>query len=83
MEVTIRVPDDLAELLGPEPSRALLEAALLQWVREERMSVAYAGQVLGLSPMAAIEWYTGHGYDYPALTEDEAEAEIKSAFRRE
>ena len=58
MELTLNVPDELAEALGPEPERGALEALLAELVFEGDASVAYAGQMLGLTVGEAIKWYT-------------------------
>lgn len=76
MTLQIDLPDELATLLGPDPTAAVREAVLLQLVHEGRMSVAYAGQLLGLGRLDAIRWYTGHGYHYPSMTPAELQHDL-------
>jgi Uncharacterised protein family (UPF0175) len=71
MDITLRLPDELAPILGPDPNRAALEAILAQLAHERKISVGYAGQLLGFDRFSAIDWYTSHGYPYPDLTAEE------------
>lgn len=49
-----------------------LEGVLLLLVSKGRMSVARAGEILGLEGrLSAIRWYTGHGLPYPDLSEED------------
>ncbi|MBV9278805.1 MAG: UPF0175 family protein [Chloroflexi bacterium] len=64
----VDLPDEFAPLLGSDPSAAVREALLLQAVHEGRISVAYAGQLLGMGRMDAIRWYTSHGYPFPDMS---------------
>jgi hypothetical protein len=81
MDVVVTIPDSLASDLGGNPGRALLEAALLEFIRQGRISVSYAGQSLGLDPMTAVEWYRRNGNYYPELAPEEAEKEIITRIR--
>jgi len=50
MQVTLDLPEELAEYLGPDAqalSRAALEALVLEGVRSGRLSTAQARRVLG------------------------------------
>lgn len=76
MALQIELPDELTTLLGPNPSAAVRDAVLLQLVHEGRMSVAYAGQLLGLDRLDAVRWYTSHGYHYPDLTPAELQEDL-------
>lgn len=48
---TIQIPDELAQLFGPDEclSQALTEAVVLELFREHRISVGKAAELLGLS----------------------------------
>ena len=50
----IELPDDFVPLLGGDLAATVREALLLQLVHEEKMTVARAGQLLGLDREA---WY--------------------------
>lgn len=66
--VTIRVPVQVASLLGPDPGGTAREALLLQLVHDGRVTLGYAARILGLDDTAAAKWYTSHGYTHPRLT---------------
>jgi hypothetical protein len=74
----IELPDDFAPLLGPDPATAVREAVLLQLVHEGRLTVAAAGERLGLGRLEAIRWYTGHGYPYPDMTPAELRQQVNA-----
>lgn len=61
----LRIPDEVATLLGDDPGGAALELVLAQLVHEGRLSVGFAGQWLGLDRRGAIEWYRARGHPYP------------------
>ena len=65
MPVTLELPPEILAAYGDELERKVLESLLLQMVREGRLSVAKAGSLLGLDRLAAIRWYTSHGYTFP------------------
>ena len=71
MSVSLELPDEVVEALGPEPERSALEAVLLFLVSEGKMSVARAGEILHLDRISAISWYTSHGFYYPDLSEED------------
>lgn len=77
MELTLSLPDELLEVLGPRPERDALEALLAELAFTGRISVAFAGQVLGLTPGKSIEWYTSRGHNYPELTDEELADELR------
>lgn len=77
--VELNIPEDVAKALGENPDREALEAILLHLIRSERVSVAWAGERLGLDRWQSIEWYTSHGYDYPGYTEREFEEDLQHA----
>jgi predicted HTH domain antitoxin len=71
MTLQLELPDEVLGLLGNEPQREVLESVLLHLIQEERMTVAKAGEILGLDRLEAIRWYTSHGYTYPNYDLDE------------
>ena len=79
MDVRVELPAEVVEALGPEPERAALEAVLLFLISEDKMSVARAGEILGLDRMSAIRWYTSHGFYYPDLSEEDLAEELRHA----
>lgn len=80
-KASIPVPRVIVELLGDDPERETLEALLLHLIREERISVGRAGEILGLDKRSAIEWYTAHGHRYPDLTKEDLEDDFRFAER--
>jgi hypothetical protein len=77
----LRVPEEVVAALGDEPEREALEALLLHLIRADRVSVAWAGQKLGLDRQGTIRWYTSHGYPFPDYTEEELEEDARYAER--
>lgn len=80
-DVELKIPEEVARVLGEDPDREALEALLLHLIRADRVSVAWAGRVLGLDRWESIEWYTSHGYHYPDLTPEELDEELRRAER--
>ena len=80
MDMRVELPAEVVEALGPEPKREVLEGVLLLLVSEGKMSVARAGEILGLKGrVSAIRWYTGHGLPYPDLSEEDFADDLKYA----
>ncbi len=77
--MNLELPEELVEALGPEPERAALEAVLLFLISEGKMSVARAGEILGLDRISAINWYTSLGFYYPDLSEADLAEELRHA----
>ena len=75
----LRVPEEVVAALGDEPEQEVLEALLLHLIREEKVSVAWAGERLGLGRQETIRWYTSHGYPFPDITPEEFDEEIRHA----
>ena len=69
--MTLNLPNELANILGPQPERKALEAVALLLVTEGKISVGKAGELLGLDRLSAIQWYTSHGLPYPDLDADD------------
>jgi len=81
MGMNLELPEEVVEALGPKPERAALEAVLLFLISEDKMSVARAGEILGLDRISAIRWYTSHGFYYPDLSEEDLAEELRHARR--
>jgi hypothetical protein len=77
----LRVPKEVVAELGDDPEREALEALLLHLIRTDRVSVAWAGERLGLDRQEAIRWYTSHGYPYPDPSEEDLEEDFRHAER--
>ena len=76
MSINLRLPE---EVLGPKPEREALETILLFFVPEGRISVARAGEILGLDRLAAIRWCISRGFHYPDLSEEDLAEELRHA----
>ena len=74
--MNLEFPEEVVEALGPEPERAALEAVLLFLISEDKISVARAGEILGLDRISAINWYTSHGFYYPDFSEKDLAEEL-------
>jgi predicted HTH domain antitoxin len=71
MNKYLELPAEVLEALGPEPERKVLEGVLLLLASEGKVSVARAGEILGLKGrLSAIRWYAGRGLPYPDLSEE-------------
>lgn len=46
------------------------------------MTLAWAGERLGMNRWQAIEWYTSHGFSYPDYREEDLEHDLKYAESR-
>ncbi|MBA2694024.1 MAG: hypothetical protein H0U65_16275 [Rubrobacter sp.] len=77
----LEVPEEVVEMLGEEPERKVLEAMLLHLVQTDRVSVAWAGEKLGMGRQEAVRWYTSHGYPYPDIAPEELEEQFRRAER--
>ena len=82
MPITLELPHEILAAYGDDLERKILESLLLQMVREERMSVAKAGSLLGLGRLEAIRWYTSHGYPFPNWDEDEWKRELAAVEKQ-
>jgi predicted HTH domain antitoxin len=65
MTISLKLPSEIEEALGPNPQQEVLESVLLRLIRRQVISVAKAGEVLGLNRQEAIQWYLAQGYRYP------------------
>lgn len=79
MTLNVTLPDEVMEALGAEPERQVLESVLLRLIRQDKMTVARAGELLGLGRLGAVRWYTEQGFYYPDLDDDELDREFGHA----
>lgn len=80
MSMNLELPAEVVDALGPEPEREVLEGVLLLLVSEGKMSVARAGEIMGLEGrISAIRWYTRHGLPYPDLSGEDLDDDLKYA----
>jgi predicted HTH domain antitoxin len=78
MNVQLDLPHELEALLTPNPERNVLESVLLRLVRLEKISVARAGEILGLTRTEAIKWYSSQGYPFPEFDAADWEDELNT-----
>lgn len=52
-----------------------------EWARSLKVSVAWAGERLGLYRQEAIRWYTSHGYLFPDYAAQDLEEDARYAER--
>lgn len=78
MELRIEVPDLMAEMLGPDPERGALEALVAELVFNESISIGFAGDVLGMTSVDALDWYVGRGHEPRSKTDEEIESDIQT-----
>jgi hypothetical protein len=86
MQVTLEVPEDLAQLLGKDPAgltKAALEALALEGLRSSKISVAQARRLLGFASRYEMDGFLkSHEIFFPLTVEDvEADAATARAFR--
>jgi hypothetical protein len=83
MQVTLEVPEDLARLLGDNSAglcRAALEALALEGLRTERLTVAQARRLLGISSRYEMDGLLkAHGMFLP-LTAGDIERDAEAAL---
>lgn len=77
----LRLPEEVVAALGEDVERQALEALLLYLIHEDRVSVAWAGKVLGFDRQESIRWYTSHGYHFPDYSEEDLEEDFRYAKR--
>lgn len=73
MEVTINLPEDVANVLlanGENIEREVLEATALSGYREGKLSHAQVGRMLGLSRFKTNEFLKAHGVPLNYSMED-------------
>jgi hypothetical protein len=76
MTLELDLPPEVAQALGEDPEREVLEAVLLLLVKEGKMTVGKAGEVLGFNRLDAIRWYTSHGFAYPDLQQGDLDEDF-------
>ncbi len=80
MEVTLRIPDEVAKRLGAggDVSRWALEALALQGYREQTVTLYQVSEMLGLSRVETEDFLGRH--QVPLTTIDEAELDREAAL---
>ena len=82
MQVTVELPEDLAQLLAEKPSelnRTVLESLALEGVRSERLTVGQAKRLLGIESSYEMDGFLkAHGVFY-SLTMEELERDVAAA----
>lgn len=76
MTVTLEIPEELAQRLGPEALRMSCEALGLEAHRQGLWTEAELGRFLGLTRLALDRFLKDHGVDL-AYTWDDLERERK------
>ncbi len=78
MDLNLRLPDEVAEALGPDPEREALEGVLLLLVGEGRIPLERAGGILGFGGHEeAARWYAERTSSRPDFgADDSGEIEI-------
>ena len=71
MDLTITIPEIVAKHLGDDPRRALLEPVLEEMVLAQTITIARAGEILGLDRWESAEWWTSLGHGYPNFTHEQ------------
>ena len=81
MEVTVRIPDDIAKQLsasGGDVSRRALEAIALEGYREHTLTLYQVSEILGLSRIETEDFLGQH--HIPLAMVDEAELDREAAL---
>jgi len=81
MEVTLHIPDDIAERLsaaGGDVSRRALEAVALEGYRERTLTLYQISEMLGLSRVETEDF--GGQHHIPLAVIDEAELDREAAL---
>ena len=73
MSLQVTVPDIIAQALGDEPEKALLEPWLVKLAKRGDLSLSDLEQLLGLSCFETIQWCGEHGVDWMGLEEGDLE----------
>lgn len=86
MQVTLELPEDLAQLLGESPSQlgsAALKALAVEGLRTQKITVAQARRLLGITSRYEMDGFLkAHDFFLPLTVADiENDANTASAFR--
>ncbi len=88
MEVTLRIPDDIAKRLsasGEDVSRRALEALALQGYREQTLTLYQVSEILGLSRVETEDFLGRHRVPLAEIGEADLDREaalFEAASRR-
>ena len=89
MEVTLRIPDDIAQRLfanGGDVSRRALEALALEGYRDQTLTLLQVSELLGLSRVEAEDFLGRHHVPLSVIGEadlDREAAVFEAASRRQ
>ena len=89
MEVTLRIPDDIAQRLsagGGDVSRRVLEALALEGYREQALTLYQVSEMLGLSRVETEDFLGQHHVPLAVIGEADLDREAEifdAASRRE
>jgi predicted HTH domain antitoxin len=77
MEITLRIPDDVAQQLaaGGDVSRRVLEALAIQGYREQALSLYQVSEMLGLSRSETEDFLGRHSVPLANITEADLDRE--------
>ena len=70
MTVTLEIPEELAQRLGPEAARMSREALGLEALRQGLWTESELGRFLGLGRLALDRFLREHGVDLPYSWDD-------------
>ncbi len=79
MSQSIVLPDEVATLLGTDPSRRVLEAVLVQLYRQGHIGSEAVGRFLGLPRDRAVRWLGEQGAPYFDQSAAELDEDLRSA----
>ena len=74
MEITLRIPDDIAKRLsaaGADVSRRALEAIALEGYRDQTLTLYQISEMLGLSRVETEDFLGQHGVPLAAIGEED------------
>ena len=77
----LRIPDRLLRALGPNPDRRAAELLCAALVHLGEISLGYAAEVLRMTRLEAMAWYTGLGYTYPNITVEDLDSDLETLRR--
>ena len=73
MSLQVTVPDIIAQALGDEPEKALLEPWLVKLAKRGDLRLGDLENLLDLSRLETIQWCGKHGVDWIGLEEGDLE----------
>ena len=73
MDLKVNVPDIIAQELGDEPEKALLEPWLVKLAKRGDLWTGDIQKILGLSRLETIQWLGERGVPYLDISKEELE----------